>query len=364
MSAELRAARFGGDAVLERCRTGSATLRPGDRGAAVNRVQQALMDLGYVLREFGPDGVFGAETAAAVATFNADTRLGVEGVVGSGTIAALDERFASEPPEPLPSATTRATPVPVERARLTADAVVAAARRVADIALAQAAAGAHFLRGAAGATPGGNDGTAARPGGVALAPARTDPVAPVVFAADCASEGSHRCAGRFDARNGGIAGGRPARATDTDLIVYLARLAALPEDRWSPFFRFFSPRRSGDAHPGGRVVWGEDCRGRRHFDGPGLVNWCVEQALGPASVTDFDAAAWASEGSGTEAVPIDDAPRSGDILVRVVDGAFTHIGVLAGDRVVLAEQPSVGVVTRRFTPAGWTLRRRLSAATG
>jgi hypothetical protein len=94
------------------------------------------------------------------------------------------------------------------------------------------------------------------------------------------------------------------------------------------------------------------------------VNWCVEQAMGPTSVTDFDAAAWASEGSGTEAVPIDDAPRSGDILVRVVDGAFTHIGVLAGDRVVLAEQPSVGVVTRRFTPAGWTLRRRLSAATG
>ena len=359
MSRELRAARFASDEVLQRCLAGSATLRPGATGGAVYRVQQGLMDLGYVLREFGPDGVFGAETAEAVATFNLDGGFpGEGGLVGSGTIAALDDRFASEPPErPLP-----ATPVHLKRLSPRAGDPATVASRAADLALAQAAAGAHFLAGAAGATPGGADGTVSRPGGVIVAPARTDPVAPAVFAAESATEGSRRCVGRFDARNGGIAGGRPASFTDTDLIVYLARLASLPADRWKPFFRFFSPRWSEDARLGGRVVWGEDCRSKRHFDGPGLVNWCFEQALGPGAAVELDVEAWVTDGSGTDAVPIDDPPREGDIVVRRIDGLFKHIGVLAGDRVVLAEQPSVGVVTRRFSPAGWTTRRRLAGA--
>ncbi|HEY6889047.1 MAG TPA: peptidoglycan-binding domain-containing protein [Solirubrobacter sp.] len=310
----LRSGRFAGEPRLEACLSGAATLERGAVGAAVAKVQQALMELGFSLREFGPDGVFGVETSDAVAAFDG------EPVVGARTMAALDERFAADPlPEPRE---------PVDLPRVDPASAVQAAH----LALAEAEAGAHFLAGAAGAV-----------GADLLAPGHTDPVAPAVFAAQAA----HRvCCGRFNARNGGIAGGRPADPTDTDLIVYLARLASLPVEAWTPFFGFFSPR-CGD----GRLVWGEDCRSKRHFDGPGLVSWCFAQAAAIGS----DAAAWVS-------VPLTDPPRTGDVVIRAMAGQFTHVGFLLDDppRVVLAEHPSVGVVVRRFTPAGWTLRRRLS----
>jgi len=71
-------------------------------------------------------------------------------------------------------------------------------------------------------------------------------------------------------------------------------------------------------------------------------------------------------------VALTEPPRKGDLLLRALDGAFTHIGFLVGDNdpgvpadlghVVLAEQASVGVVLRRFSPSGWSLRRRPSPA--
>jgi hypothetical protein len=318
-----RSSRFAGDQRLEACLSGAATLERGAVGPAVARVQQALMDLGYSLREFGPDGVFGAETSDAVAAF------GGEPVVGEPAMSALDERFAADPPESVPEPRDPGPPPP----EVTPD----CAARAAGLALAEAEAGAHFLAGAAGTI-----------GAELLAPGHTDPVAPAVFAAQSA----HRvCCGRFNARNGGIAGGRPADPTDTDLIVYLARLASLPEAEWTPFFGFFSPRR-GD----GRVVWGEDCRSKRHFGGAGLVNWCFAQAAGQPIALDADA--WAAS---VASVPLADPPRTGDLVLRAMDGRITHVGFLVADppRVVLAQQPSVGVVARRFSPAGWTLRRRL-----
>lgn len=353
--ARLRSIRFAGDPRLDACLSGAATLQRGLQGPAVAKVQQALMDLGYSLRDFGPDGVFGRETEDAVAAFNADVAAGGdERVVGSRAMAALDDRFAGEQPEDLPRRTASRPPRPPERPPS------GCARRAAELALGQAEDGAHFLAGAAGATPGGEEGTLLRPAGVTLAPGRTDPVMPAVFAARCELDGPQVCCGRFNARNGGIAGGRPATANDTDLIVYLARLAALPEHEWTPFFGFFSPRRGDGAGFGQRLVWGEDCRAKRHFDGVGLVNWCLEQALGTRQPIDFDMDGWATDASGTEAVALSEPPRTGDLVLRATAGRFTHIGFLVAGppRVVLAEQPAVGVVVRRFSPAGWTVRRR------
>jgi peptidoglycan hydrolase-like protein with peptidoglycan-binding domain len=360
------------DPLLEACRSGTARLHAGVAGAAVAKVQQALMELGYALRDHGPDGVFGHETSAAVAAFNADAGLAAEAVVGGRTVAALDDRVAAGRPDPPddPAVTAVSSPLPPPAAGRAATAAAAGyASRAVDAALAQAADGAHFLAGAAGARPGGTDGTSLRPAGVTLVPGRTDPADPAVFAAAC---GAHVCAGRFNARNGGIAGGRPAASTDTDLIVYLAGLAALPEDRWKPFFQFFSPRRFEGGMLGSQLVWGEDCRAKRHFDGAGLVNWCLEQAVEARYPITFDLATWATDVSGTEAVPLTEPPRRGDLVLRALDGAVTHIGFLVGDHdpavpadlgeVVLAEQAGVGVVRRRFSPAGWTVRRRPSPA--
>jgi cell wall-associated NlpC family hydrolase len=233
------------------------------------------------------------------------------------------------------------------------------ARRAAALALAMAEDHAHVLPGAAGSRPGRRDGTRRRPAGVQLEVPRTDPADPAVFAARC---GAHVCGGRFDQTAGGIAGGRPARRTDIDLLVYLAELAAQPEADWLPFFEFFSPRTLGAGSGPRLTVWGEDCRGRRHFDGPGLVNWCLEQAVDARYPIDLAAADWTGEAAGTTAVPVDDPPRPGDVVAAERDGADPALGILVGDDgdggVVVAEHTAVGVVRLPFAPAGWTWRRR------
>jgi peptidoglycan hydrolase-like protein with peptidoglycan-binding domain len=371
-----RCHRFAADPLLESCSSAGATLSAGMAGGSVAKVQQALMDLGYVLREFGPDGVFGPETAEAVAAFNADIGLGRDQpVVGSSTLGALDEYFAGEPPVPPPDSDSRnaAGPrpptIPANGGADDTAATLGYAALAVDAAVAQAAAGSHFLAGAAGARPGGSEGTRGRPAGVTLRAGRTDPSDPAVFAAMSDVDGRSACAGRFSAGNGGIAGGRPAASTDTDLIVYLAGLAASPESEWRPFFQFFSPRRVGAGRPpSAQVVWGEDCRSKQHFDGVGLVNWCMEQAIGGRYPITLDLATWATDERLTQSVGLGEMARTGDIVLRAMDGRLTHIGLLVADgdpamptdhgHVVLAEQPSVGVVLRRFSPAGWAIRRR------
>lgn len=86
-----------------------ARLKSGDKGRDVEKVQQALVDLGYVYGRV--DGKFGPRTAAAVRTFKKDNRLGFEqfGDVGPGTIGRLDLLFL-EPRNVCPS------PVPIAMA--------------------------------------------------------------------------------------------------------------------------------------------------------------------------------------------------------------------------------------------------------
>jgi peptidoglycan hydrolase-like protein with peptidoglycan-binding domain len=362
-----RAVRFRRHPELAACLAGRAELGTGLTGPAVAAVQQALMDLGYSLAGYGPDSVFGPETGAAVATFSADVLGHPDPTLRRRTMAALDKRFATERStavDPAPAGQDApATPQPAAVAGMEPDeddpAVATSASRAVDLAMAAAAAGSHVLTGAAGAVPDTGGGTLLRPAGVTLAPGRTDPADPAVFAAQA---GGPLCAGRWNARNGGIAGGRPAWNTDTDLIVYLAGLAARPEPDWSPFFGFFSPRATVGV-PGTTVVWGEDCRGKRHFDGPGLIHWCLEGATGRRHTIDIDPAHPTRDDA--RPVPVTDPPRRGDIVMRSAHGRMTHAGFLTGAdpaQVVLAEQPGVGVVVRRFSPAGWTARWRPTAA--
>lgn len=101
----LRAVRFRNQPVLEACAAGQHRMLPPEQGPAVKRVQQALIDAGYPLPLRGADGVFGDETAAAVARYKREH--GIEpsdGVVGPKTMQSLDARFADEV-EPLPPET-------------------------------------------------------------------------------------------------------------------------------------------------------------------------------------------------------------------------------------------------------------------
>ena len=99
-SVDLTSPRFEEQATLERVLDGEKILRRGDEGAAVFRVQQALIEAGFPLREHGADSIYGDETAAAVMQFQSEHGLQVDGVVGPSTMHALDRRYP-EPASPV-----------------------------------------------------------------------------------------------------------------------------------------------------------------------------------------------------------------------------------------------------------------------
>ncbi len=112
---DLVAGRFAGDPVLEACFDNERLLASGARGPAVLKIQQALIDAGFPLARFGADGVFGAETDAALRLFTAGAGGAVDGLVGPETMGALDARFAGAapvPPTPTPPVPTPPTPTP------------------------------------------------------------------------------------------------------------------------------------------------------------------------------------------------------------------------------------------------------------
>ena len=57
----------------------AATLRKGDRGDDVKRLQRLLTEHGYAC---SADGVFGSGTEAKVMAFQRDRGLGADGIVG------------------------------------------------------------------------------------------------------------------------------------------------------------------------------------------------------------------------------------------------------------------------------------------
>jgi len=95
---DLKSPRFTGDPILEACFDNERLLRTGDRGPAVVKIQQALIDAGFPMPRFGADGVFGAETKAAVRNYQSAHGLAVDGIIGPITVGSLDAQFAYTPP--------------------------------------------------------------------------------------------------------------------------------------------------------------------------------------------------------------------------------------------------------------------------
>ena len=73
------------------------TLRPGDKGAEVLRMQQALSALGYTVT---CDGSFGTQTYTAVYSFQNDYGLKVDGKAGDQTLTKLYELYNSMSTKP------------------------------------------------------------------------------------------------------------------------------------------------------------------------------------------------------------------------------------------------------------------------
>src|SRR4051794_40017879 len=93
----LRSLRFLGEPILVQCRQGTHRMMKPEEGPAVFKIQTALIDRGFPLPIFGVDGRFGDETAAAVSAYKSSKGLSpADGVVGPGTMGALDDDFAAE----------------------------------------------------------------------------------------------------------------------------------------------------------------------------------------------------------------------------------------------------------------------------
>lgn len=85
-----------GEVALAPIADGRGSLRRGARGAGVKAVQQALIALGIDVPG-GADGVFGGGMEAAVVRFQRGHGLEGDGVVGRGTLRALDAALTPEP---------------------------------------------------------------------------------------------------------------------------------------------------------------------------------------------------------------------------------------------------------------------------
>jgi peptidoglycan hydrolase-like protein with peptidoglycan-binding domain len=91
-------ARFGNDVTLDNVSKGGPEVKQGDRGVEVTKVQQALIDLGYLLPSFGVDGKFEGETKAAVLKFQQDQALPPTGKLDKGTLDRLNTVYDTRKP--------------------------------------------------------------------------------------------------------------------------------------------------------------------------------------------------------------------------------------------------------------------------
>jgi peptidoglycan hydrolase-like protein with peptidoglycan-binding domain len=65
----------------------ATTLKPGDTGAQVKRLQRALVSLGYTVGKV--DGDYGTATKTAVSQFQTASNLTADGVFGPATKTSL-----------------------------------------------------------------------------------------------------------------------------------------------------------------------------------------------------------------------------------------------------------------------------------
>ena len=75
---------------------GDMLLKKGMKGTEVKELQQQLIDLGYILRNYGADGVFGNETERAVMAFQKDRGITVDGIVGPYTRNHLEAALQAQ----------------------------------------------------------------------------------------------------------------------------------------------------------------------------------------------------------------------------------------------------------------------------
>lgn len=86
------------------------TLKNGSNGSDVKKLQQALVDKGYDVGAKGVDGIYGANTAAAVKKYQTDNKLKIDGIAGNETLGHIYGATATTSPTTNTSGATASTP--------------------------------------------------------------------------------------------------------------------------------------------------------------------------------------------------------------------------------------------------------------
>ncbi|HKV25019.1 MAG TPA: hypothetical protein VJN93_10555 [Candidatus Acidoferrum sp.] len=229
--------------------------------------------------------------------------------------------------------------------------------------------GSHYLWGSAGAIPGFPNGARYRPGAVPWNEASLRIQDLSICAAKCDVDGHYVCAGRFDK-----CGGMTVSDTDTHVGDFLKKCSdEYPNAmiaQWESIQVKLTPRRvqGKDVPSAGKIAWGENCYGKRHFDCISFVNYVLTETAVVSNkkegwhggIENYASDYW------TKDVPLTDAAVAGDILIRFTDGDdgkrhYHHIGFLDDNGyVVQAEMASAGVhADERYNAANWQMRRRV-----
>ncbi|HMF57346.1 MAG TPA: hypothetical protein VK619_13465 [Pyrinomonadaceae bacterium] len=244
----------------------------------------------------------------------------------------------------------------------------------------QAKAGAHYLWGAAGNTPGNSDGAWYRPSHAQLHPNVPDlePLTqnrnaaaskhnvhvPTLFAAfvDSSDQGLLPCVGRTVQFPMPLA----LDAMDKDKhAAFDLKLKNLTDAQIEEFqrnagnaasFRWPRPNSAlGNNNPHHSTVWGESCVGKRHFDCIGFINWLLSETLNKH--IQYGIANYTNKNVGTE-VEVAQA-QTCDIVTKGVE----HIGLVSDTKTVIEAMDVLnGVVEGAFKPTRWTQCFRLPAS--
>ncbi len=109
----LKSPRFKDDPVLQMVILGTATLQKDMRGVSINKavqkIQRGLIDAGFPLTNYGPDGLFGSETRQAVLDFQVSKLIPpdlCDGKVNDRTLHLLDQHFSQDMKQVKPSPQT------------------------------------------------------------------------------------------------------------------------------------------------------------------------------------------------------------------------------------------------------------------
>jgi len=115
----LTSPRFTGDALLEKVLNDEDVISKNrnNHSESVRKIQQALIDAGFPLPQFGADAQFGDETERAVKAFQRASGLiqsEQDGIVGENTLSRLDSRFPAANSSGTPSVCEKPKQVPVD----------------------------------------------------------------------------------------------------------------------------------------------------------------------------------------------------------------------------------------------------------